>query len=98
MAVRQRLGIVQGLITKKGSVLFVGRSLQSINTVKPNAVPENAQVHFVGIASVRSVGRAPVYNMEVADLHNYAVNDGIILHNCDALRYFCNSLPAWRYE
>jgi hypothetical protein len=26
--------------------------------------------------------------MEVADNHNYAVNNGVILHNCDSARYF----------
>lgn len=26
--------------------------------------------------------------MQVADTHNFAVNGGLIVHNCDALRYF----------
>lgn len=26
--------------------------------------------------------------MQVDGYHNYAANDGIILHNCDAIRYF----------
>ena len=30
-----------------------------------------------------------MYNMEVADNHNFAVNGGMIVHNCiDAVRYF----------
>jgi PBSX family phage terminase large subunit len=34
-------------------------------------------------------GAEPVYNMEVADNHNFAVNGGLIVHNCmDAMRYF----------
>lgn len=30
--------------------------------------------------------------MEVADNHNYAVNGGAVLHNCDATRYFVKTL------
>lgn len=31
----------------------------------------------------------PVYNMEVDEHHNFAVNGGIIVHNCmDSMRYF----------
>ena len=34
-------------------------------------------------------GTEPVYNLEVADNHNFAVNGGLIVHNCmDAMRYF----------
>lgn len=30
-----------------------------------------------------------MYNMEVEDVHNFAVNGGIIVHNCmDSVRYF----------
>lgn len=37
--------------------------------------------------------------MEVDGLHNFSVNGGIIVHNCvDALRYYVNSLPDWRFE
>ena len=53
---------------------------------------------YVGIESIKSVGREPVYNMEVKDLHNYSVNGGVILHNCDALRYRVNLLPDWWFE
>lgn len=29
-----------------------------------------------------------VYNMEVKDFHNFAINDGFIVHNCiDSVRY-----------
>jgi hypothetical protein len=42
-------------------------------------------------------GFADVYNMEVENHHNYSVAGGFILHNCDALRYFCMTmLPKWR--
>lgn len=39
----------------------------------------------------------PVYNMEVADNHNFAVNGGLIVHNCmDAIRYFVNTMHITR--
>ena len=41
------------------------------------------------IKSIENIGSADVYNMEVDGHHNFAVNGGIIVHNCDALRYFC---------
>lgn len=33
-----------------------------------------------------------MYNMEVDRYHNFAVNGGIVTHNCDALRYFCQTI------
>lgn len=34
-------------------------------------------------------GYADVYNMEVEDNHNFAINGGLIVHNCmDSMRYF----------
>lgn len=39
------------------------------------------------IASIRPVGRMPVYNMTVEKHHNYLIAGNIILKNCDALRY-----------
>ena len=34
------------------------------------------------IKSIMPVGEADVYNMEVDDTHDYAVNNGTIVHNC----------------
>ena len=42
---------------------------------------------------MRKVGREPVFNMEVVDNHNFAVNGGLIVHNCmDAMRYFVKTM------
>jgi len=42
----------------------------------------------VKVVSVRQSGIEDVYNMEVANHHNFAVNGGFIVHNCiDATRY-----------
>lgn len=43
---------------------------------------------LVEIESVEQDGIEDVYNMEVEDNHNFAVNGGYIVHNCmDAMRY-----------
>lgn len=43
----------------------------------------------IGIESIEYDGTEDVYNMEVADNHNFAVNGGLIVHNCmDNIRYF----------
>lgn len=40
------------------------------------------------IISISPCGKEPVYNMTVDVHHNYLIHCGIILKNCDALRYF----------
>ena len=37
---------------------------------------------------ISSAGIEPVYNMTVEDCHNYLIRGGIVLKNCDALRYY----------
>ena len=50
---------------------------------------KNAVKNCVGIKKIEVIGRADVYNMEVEDNHNFAVEGGLIVHNCmDATRYF----------
>ena len=45
------------------------------------------RIHNHRVLSVEPHGTADVYNMEVADLHNFVAN-GVCVHNCmDALRY-----------
>lgn len=39
------------------------------------------------IASIKSAGVQPVYNMTVDKHHNYLIAGNIILKNCDAIRY-----------
>ena len=44
------------------------------------------------IKSVKKIHNQPVYNMQVADVHCFAVGKRhVIVHNCDALRYACQS-------
>lgn len=61
------------------------------NTGKQRPVQEVAHTKSpqrVRVKAVRFVGYEDVYNMEVDRQHNFAVNNGVIVHNCiDALRY-----------
>ena len=41
------------------------------------------------IKSIKPAGIEPVYNMTVDEHHDYLVAGGLVLRNCDALRYFC---------
>ncbi len=46
------------------------------------------------VKKVYSAGRADVYNMEVEGTHDFAVNNGVIVHNCyDMTRYVCMENP-----
>lgn len=56
---------------------------------KQERAVDRAPTKFVGIKGVRKITPEPVYNMEVEDNHNFAVSDGLIVHNCqDCTRYF----------
>lgn len=51
------------------------------------------KITFVPLTSVKKLGKQPVYNMEVDGYHNFSVNGGIIVHNCqDAIRYFVRTM------
>lgn len=55
----------------------------------PKNVGQGSGTTKVKIKSIRYIGKEDVYNMEVDRHHNYSVNGGFIIHNCDAMRYFC---------
>ena len=45
-------------------------------------------IERVKVKSVKYIGKADVYNMEVDRHHNFSINGGIIVHNCyDGLTY-----------
>lgn len=46
------------------------------------------------IKSIKSAGFEPVYNITVRQFHNFLIKGGMILKNCDALRYFVAGQPA----
>lgn len=46
------------------------------------------------VKAIRPAGAADVYNLEVEETHDFAVESGIIVHNCyDELRYACMKNP-----
>lgn len=70
----------------KESVSVVEKNSSQINTQKQNTVKS------IGVKAVKLEGYADVYNMEVEDNHNFAVNGGLIIHNCDSMRYFVETM------
>ena len=63
-----------------------------MNTPKTN-IKKQQNVQSVGIKSITLDGVADVYNMEVEDNHNFAINGGLIVHNCcDSGRYFAHTV------
>lgn len=53
------------------------------------------QEKSVRIVSIEYAGKQDVYNMEVVRHHNFSVNGGLIVHNCqDATRYLV--MGMWR--
>lgn len=41
------------------------------------------------IKSIKKVPNEAVYNLTVDKYHNYITSSGLVLKNCDSLRYFC---------
>ena len=51
----------------------------------------------VKVTGVHPDGVEDVYNMEVEDTHCFAVNGGLIVHNCmDSTRYFVQTMNLVR--
>ena len=49
--------------------------------------------NLVAVAKIEIEPNEDVYNMEVIGTHNFAVNGGVIVHNCmDDIRYFINTV------
>ena len=84
--VRRRFGALPALMMSKRNVNIVEKNSLQTSTHLPNTV------RSIGIESIEFDGYEDVYNMEVEDNHNFAVNGGIITHNCDAMRYFVKTM------
>lgn len=39
-------------------------------------------MNCVKVESVRPIGQADVFNMEVEEYHNFSIEGGLIVHNC----------------
>ena len=49
---------------------------------------KRGSVNIAKVAKIEEVQNDDVYNMEVVGTHNFAVNGGLIVHNCmDEIRY-----------
>ncbi|MFM9414393.1 hypothetical protein ACKQTC_08435 [Peptococcus simiae] len=69
-------------------MLFVGNFLRPTDISSKKPAEELVQIDYVPVKSVTFVGRDDVYNLEVQEHNNFAVNGGYIVHNCiDATRY-----------
>ena len=44
---------------------------------------------MIKVKSIKKIDNEDVYNMQVDNHHNFSINGGFIVHNCDALRGFC---------
>jgi hypothetical protein len=54
-------------------------------------------VKSIGVKAVEIEPCEDVYNMEVDDNHNFAINGGLIVHNCmDCTRYFVHTMKIVR--
>ena len=72
-------------------MIIVEKNLPPTNTKELNSVQNHAQENHIGSVKVMKVefdGYEDVYNMEVENHHNFAVDGGFIVHNCmDSMRY-----------
>lgn len=56
-------------------------------------------MNSIGVAKIEIDGYEDVYNMEVEDNHNFAIEGGLIVHNCmDATRYFVRTKKLGRIK
>lgn len=82
MSASQHIDVRPKSIMKSEFVPFAKNNFQLINTASRNVAPENVVV-FLG---VKKTSTAPVYNITVDIEHEFFAN-GILVSNCDALRY-----------
>ena len=55
--------------------------------------------NIVAVAKIEIEPNEDVYNMEVIGTHNFAVNGGVIVHNCmDDTRYFAYTVLRKLYS
>ncbi|WP_289977426.1 hypothetical protein [Lactobacillus sp. UCMA15818] len=62
-------------------------SIQKRKHAQNNVLQRSATVKRNKIKSIKFSGYEDVYDMYVKNHHNFAVNGGFIVHNCDSLRY-----------
>lgn len=50
---------------------------------------QEKEIHFVKVAKIAKAEAQPVYNLQTKEHHNFLVSGGVVVHNCDSLRYYC---------
>jgi len=99
MLVKQERDSKAVLMTKNAFALSAEANLLQTNIHQNGAAHQNVRLDYVGVASVKKIGRESVYNMEVDEHHNFSVNGGMIVHNCmDDTRYMCNTVLRRYYK
>jgi hypothetical protein len=98
-ALSSRAGFAQTLASRGGEgstvvMTFQGNALAAVShsprTVTPSAgiAPSGVPWRTGTVVKIEPIGYAPVYNLEVPGVHHFALDGGIITHNCmDATRY-----------
>lgn len=90
ITVNQHGGVQVALTTKCESAPSVAKSLSAISMRRRSIVP-------VRVSGVCDAGQAAVYNLTVADAPEYYAN-GVLVHNCDALRYAVTGIVKRRAQ
>jgi hypothetical protein len=75
------------LITNGEYVERAGKNFSQASILESGTV----RVSVVSTAPIKLKHRSPVYNLLVEDSHTFFAN-GILTHNCDALRYACRRI------
>ena len=89
--VRQNIGVIAELITKREFAQSVEMNIELIGSVNKKPVETNIAVYAV--CSTTEKRKADVYNLTVDEEHEYFAN-GFLVHNCcDAVIYSCLSRP-----
>lgn len=84
ISVKRHIDEYRVLIISPKYVKDVEMSILQTSTKKQNTVK---------IVKIEEDIHADVYNMEVDDNHNFAINGGLIVHNCmDDTRYFVKTM------
>jgi len=80
---------VEGNGWNRMDALRYGYILSDTDTNTPNK--KHARIHVENVSAPELLEKRSVYNLTVADAHEYYAN-GILVSNCDALRYIAGKL------
>lgn len=78
---------------KQKNACIAAKILRQTSMTKLKHAANHARLNCDGLVGIKVkkivyIGKSDVYNMEVADHHNFSVNGGLLIHNCsDAERY-----------